>query len=727
MTASSPPVAALLEPVALGAGAAVARNRIVFGPHPTNLARRRSVSDRHVAYYRRRAAGGTGVIVVEEASVHPSDWPYERCPLAAESAEGWAAVAGACAEEGAVVLAGLGHSGGQGSSAYSQAPLWAPSRVPEVDTREVPKQMEEEDIAAVVAGFADAARLAAEAGLAGVEVNAGQHSLLRQFLSGLTNQRTDRFGEDRTLLVRTVVGAVRQAAPQLVLALRLSCDEMAPWAGIVPEAGAQLAAELAPLVDLLTVVRGSIFTVSATRPDGHVAPGFNRQLCAAVRQAVRTGTPAPAATPTPTPTPAAAPGPAPSARAADPTPVVAQGSIVEPAMAAQLVADGVADLVEMTRAQIADPDLVAKMTAGRPERIRPCILCNQACMVRDSRNPIVSCVGEPSAGHETEDPPVPGPRPGPAEAAGGQPLLVVGGGPAGLECARVAALLGHRVRLVERSASLGGALSVAATAAGRGRLQLLVDWLAAECELLQVELVTGTAATAELVDTHGGPVVLCTGGRPGRGGYDVAGGAVVVPAAEALRRLQAPPSAAPDSAASPAGTNPPGTNPPGTNPAAGDHLPEWVPLPDGPVAVWDPVGGPIGISLAETLRGAGRQVTLLTPDLIAGEKLSLTGDLAPANTRLQQQGVTIGKRSLLRRVEAGRVTVEDRFTGEHVTVPAAVVVDAGHLLPDDELWQASAGRHRRAGDAVAPRTVLQAVLEGRRAAQALGPAAGAHR
>ncbi|MGO8876963.1 MAG: 2,4-dienoyl-CoA reductase, partial [Acidimicrobiales bacterium] len=103
------------DPVRLGSS--TARNRFVFGPHATNLGRRRSVSERHVAYYRARAAGGAGVVVVEEASVHPTDWPYERAPLASECAEGWAAVAAACRDEGALVLAALGHAGAQGSSA----------------------------------------------------------------------------------------------------------------------------------------------------------------------------------------------------------------------------------------------------------------------------------------------------------------------------------------------------------------------------------------------------------------------------------------------------------------------------------------------------------------------------------------------------------------------------------------------------------------------------------
>ena len=193
----------LLTPLSIGRH--TARSRVMFGPHETNLAWGRAISDRHVAYYRERAAGGCGIIVIEEASVHLSDWPYERSPEAAQCGPGWRAVASACQPLGALVLAGLGHSGGQGSSAFSQRELWAPSDEPEVSSREVPKVMEPEDIAEVVAGFAASATGATQAGLDGVEINAGQHSLIRQFLSGLTNRRNDDYGQDRLRLAREVL------------------------------------------------------------------------------------------------------------------------------------------------------------------------------------------------------------------------------------------------------------------------------------------------------------------------------------------------------------------------------------------------------------------------------------------------------------------------------------------------------------------------------------------
>lgn len=648
--------APLLEPVRLGPR--TAPNRIFFGPHETNLGRGRAISDRHVAYYARRARGGAGLIVTETASVHASDWPYERAPLAAECGAGWAAVAGVAHRHGSLALAGLGHAGGQGSSAFSQAPLLAPSRVPEVNTREVPKWMEEDDIEAVIAGFGAAARLAASSGLDGVEVNAGQHSLVRQFLSGLTNQRDDRWGTDRTLFARRVLEAVREAlGPGLVLGLRLSCDELAPWAGIVPEASSELAAALAPWTDYLTAVRGSIFSVSATRPDTHVEAGFNLALLPPLRRALPPD-----------------------------VALVAQGSIVSADLAHRALSEG-ADAVEMTRSQIADPDLVRSLSDGR--QFRPCILCNQACQVRDNRNPLVSCVGEPSSGHELQDPEIPTslPRPSAAEpAARPRPdVLVVGGGPAGLECARVAALSGHRVRLLEARARTGGMLRVAANGAGRGPLAGLADWLEAACQQAGVEIRTGRVATARDLSRAAGTVILATGSRNGRAVYRIGRGARIVSAAAALEdpsRLEA----------------------------------------EGPWAVWDPIGGPIGISVAELLAGTGRTVHLVTPDLLPGNELARTGDLAPANTRLQAAGVRLERRCLLRMAGARALTLEDRFSGAVRQLAVVGLVDAGHRLPEDSLWRRSGRRLPRVGDAVAPRSVYEAVLEGRRAALALGAA-----
>ncbi|MGV1007545.1 MAG: NAD(P)-binding protein [Dermatophilaceae bacterium] len=412
------------------------RNRIVFGPHETNLARRRDISRRHVAYYTRRARGGVGLIVTESASVHPWDWPYERAPLAQDCEPGWRALAAACHQERALVLAGLSHAGRQGSSAYSQRELWAPSSVPDVASREVPKEMEQEDIRAVVAGFASAAALAIECGLDGVEINAGQHGLVRQFLSGLTNLRGDAYA-DKPRFAQEVLAAVRAAAPDAVVGLRLSGDELAPWAGITPESAGPLAVRLSAHVDYVAVVRGSAMGTSATRPDGHVAPGFNLELARTVRTALRD--------------------------CGSSAAVLAQGSLVDVPQADAAV-DDAADLVEMTRALLADANLPRKVAQGQADRVRPCILCNQTCMVRDPRNPIVSCVADPRTGHEWDQPTIMNVPPVRRR------VTIVGGGPAGLEAARVAGTRGHIVRLFEATTRPGGALAAAAAAGAAHRL-----------------------------------------------------------------------------------------------------------------------------------------------------------------------------------------------------------------------------------------------------------------
>lgn len=620
----------------LSLGAHTAPNRVMFGPHVTNLGDDdRRLTDLHIAYYERRARGGCGVIVVEGASVHESDWPYERAPLASRCTEGWRDIAEACHRHGSLVIASLDHAGGQGSSAYSQLPLWAPSRVPEVNTREVPKWMEASDVRAVIDGFGDAARAAIAAGVDGVEINAGQHSLVRQFMSGLTNHRGDEWA-DKLAFAREVIRVVRNAVGSAVVGLRLSCDELAPWAGITPEMAPGIAAELAAGgLDYVVVVRGAIFSAEKTRPDFHEPSGFNIDVCRAVRAAVP-----------------------------ESTAVVLQGSIVDVGQAEWAIGDGVCDAVEMTRAQIADPDLVAKVRVDEIDRIRPCIRCNQTCQVRDARNPIVSCVGEPSSGHESSDPNWYEP------AFAYRRVLVIGGGPAGLETARVAATRGHTVTLVDTASSVGGLARVAGPGAP------LVDWLEHECRRLGVSIQTAVdPSTIPAQASEFDVVIQATGSRRGTPDYTV--NAPVIDVAD-LRLGRAT-------------------------------------LPDaGSVVIIDPIGGPIGVALAEEL---GDRAVLVTPDNIAGNELSRTGDLAPANVRLAQRGVTVVKRAVVRAVDSDgpgvRVRVQDRFSGEVGTIEGVAAVDAGFRLPTEPIEAA----HHTVGDAVAPRTLLEAVLEGRRAAR----------
>ncbi|MDH6678041.1 mycofactocin system FadH/OYE family oxidoreductase 1 [Rhodococcus sp. LBL1] len=631
----------LTEQITLAGRTAPAR--VLFGPHETNLGDDRALSPRHVAYYGRRARGGAGVIVTETASVHPSDWPYERAPLAFECGAGWRDVVEACRPHGALVLAGLGHNGFQGSSAWSQSALWAPSRFPDPVSRELPMEMERAEIASLVDGFRAAAALAAASGVDGVEIDAGASSLLRQFHSGLTNRRADEYGSDRLRLTREVITAVRaELGDERILALRLSCDEQAPWAGVTPEAAADQVRALADSLDLLVVVRGGPYSAASYRPDGHTEPGFNVDLCAGIRAAV-----------------------------AGRVPVVLQGSVVDPDLAQQALDDGVADLVEMTRAQIADPDVVTAVRDGRTPR--PCVLCNQTCLVRDPRNPVVTCIGNPSAGHETVDP----------EATRGTDLgsaLVVGAGPGGLEAARVLALRGFRVALCDKRDRPGGMMRTAAAGSGRARLANLVDWLEDECRRLGVDIRTDVEVTAADVGAaEDSVVVLAAGSSPRPAPCPVGPGVQAATAAEVL---------------------------------AGGAL------EPGPVLVLDPVGGPVAVSVASWLAERGRAVSIVTPDQIVGSRLGPTGDLVGANARVQRAGIIRHLASVPVSAGAGEAMLRNRFTDESTRVPCAVLVDCAHPLPNDVIDDQDT---MRVGDCVAPRTVLEAVREGRLAAMSAVP------
>jgi mycofactocin system FadH/OYE family oxidoreductase 2 len=664
MTATLP---ALLQPLRLGARW-TAPNRVVFAPHVTNLAEDGLPGDRFAAYYERRARGGAGLLVLEEAFVHPSSEPYDRAIRGWDAAvvPAYRRLAERLRPHGALVLAQLGHAGMQGTGHVRKRVLWAPSAVPNPATLEMPKVMEPEDVAAVVEGFATAARHAIAGGLDGVEVNAGQHSLVRQFLSGLTNRRDDAYGGDperRLRFAREVLAAVRGAVGERgLVGLRLCCDELAPWAGVRPEEAPDLALALRDGVDYVSVVAGSIYTVEETRPGLHRPPGHLLGLCAAVRE--RLGG----------------------------VPVLASGSLVDAAQAAGAVASGQADACEMTRALIADPDLPRKVAEGRQTEVRPCIRCNQDCAVRSPANAPVSCIHNPEAGHEREDGSAPT---APAVVRGPSRLhvLVVGGGPAGLEAALVAAGRGRRVTLVERQAHLGGVPRAVAASGQREPFGLVAEWRAARLAAHRVDVRLGVEASERLVREIGpDAVVVATGARP------------------------RPPEGLP-----------------------GGDLPHVVPVRDvlagrlpgtGRVAVLDRQGSYPAIDSARLAAAAGRPVTLLTEDPFVSSQLGATGELAPWYRDAAALGIELRPLTTVLRVTPGSVRVRHRFggaggpDGDEEDLPADCVVLADFELPDAELPAMLVRRLpglelHLAGDCVAPRRVLHAVLEGGRAGRAV--------
>lgn len=651
------PFAHLLAPLVLRGK--TMPSRVVFAAHQTNFATHNRLTPRHAAYYAARAAGGAGLVVLEGSVAHPSDWPYEYAIFGYERdvMVGYRLCADAIHAYGALALAHLTHSGQQGTSHYSQAAMWAPSPVPETNNREVPKEMEPEEIAAVVAGFAQAAAYAVEAGLDGVEINVGQESLLRQFLSPLTNQRQDEYGGElagRLRLAREVLAAVRaRIGPGPLVGLRLCADEYAPWAGIKPEDAPEIARLLVAGggVDFVSVTSGSIYTLHMTRAGLYAPPGYSAHLAGPIRAA--TG-----------------------------LPTFAQGSIVDPAMADELIATGVADAAEMTRALISDPDLARKLRLRRPGDIRPCLLANQDFSVRTVQNPRLSCENNPAAGYELEAEFAPL-APAPAR----RDVLVVGGGPAGLEAARVAALRGHRVRLYERQGQLGGALRLAAAAPGRERLALEVEWLERQAHALGVLVETGVSVTPERVrELAPDVVIVATGARP-----------------RPYPSVQVDPEARVLSAR--------------------DVLAGAADAPGGRAVVLDEIGNQWMLGAAERLADHGWQVTVVTADMFVGQQLTQTNELSPWNQRAPAKGITFMPMFEARRVAGRALYLVERYSREELRLDEVdLVVCVNHEAPDEELYLAlgrAGQRVIRAGDCVAPRRLSQAILEGHRAGRAV--------
>ncbi len=633
-----------------------APSRIIFAAHQTNFGNHHRFEARHAAYYAARAAGGAGVIVLEGSVVHPSDWLYEYVIRGYDDqvVAGYHQTADAIHAHGALALAHLTHSGMQGSSHYSQAALWAPSPVPEVNSRELPKEMEPEDIAAVVAGFAQAARFASAGGLDGVEINAGQNSLVRQFLSPLTNMRSDEYGGDlqnRLRFARAIIHAVRDAVGNAaIVGLRLVGDEYAPWAGLKPEDCAEIASLLTSdgQIDYVSVTSGSIFSTHMTRAGLYMPPGYAAHLAATIKAAVQ-------------------------------VPVWAQGSIVDPRMAAGLLVEGQADAIEMTRALIADPDLPRKLRENRPEDIRPCMLSNQDNIIDQVQNPRLSCVNNPAAGYEAEAEFVTLPPATPARR-----VMVVGGGAAGLEAARVAALRGHIVSLYEKSETLGGTLRLAALAPGRDRLALAVDWLEQQVRKLGVAIYRGIDVTPVMVQAEApDAIIVAVGGRPGRN-TAVTIDQASVPILNARQVLQGE-----------------------------------VPTPPGKVVIIDPIGDQVGMGVAEWLSEHGWQITVVTADMFVGQRLTASMELTAWNQRACARNIVFRPQLDVDRVEGRTLYGYDHFDRSEVRIEDLdLVVDVAFEVPQEDLYVALKNSGRtviRAGDCVAPRYMSQAILEGYRA------------
>nr|WP_296140118.1 MULTISPECIES: FAD-dependent oxidoreductase [unclassified Pseudonocardia] len=457
------------------------RNRVVFSAHVTGFARD-GIGDRLVAYHEARARGGTGLTVLEAAAV-TSDVSATLYADRPDAGEGWGRLADACGRHHTPVLQQLYHPGAL-RTMRDGSPSWSPSGVVAPDGR-TPTSMTAAMIDHVVGAFATAAARCADAGLAGVEVQLGHGFLLGQFLSPLTNLRTDDYGGDadrRARMATDVLAAVRAAVPSwFVVAVRLSVSESVTG-GATPADAAHVTRRLAErgVVDLVNLSLGSYYAPEKISAPMDEPIGYQLPLALPVAHGVG-------------------------------VPVVVGGRIPTLARAEAVLASGSCDLVSMVRAQIADPQLVTLTLAGRSHEVRPCIACNQACIGGRFNDGLVGCTVNPAAGAEGSHS-----RALPGRARHGRRVTVIGGGVAGMEAARAAALRGHDVTLLEGSDRLGGQAGVAALAPGRSEIAALVEHLRDELARTGVDVaLSSPVGHRDLAVLDTDAVVLATGSSAG--------------------------------------------------------------------------------------------------------------------------------------------------------------------------------------------------------------------
>src|SRR5262245_20908024 len=472
----------------LQVGGLTLKNRTFSTAHAEAMAEDGKPGPRLLRYHESKARGGAALTIIGgSTSVHPSS-PASAWNMIANHDElivpAYRAIADAVHRHGCAIMSQLTHLGRRAQSdVESWHVLLAPSQIPEKVHREVPHEMEPGHIRMLVGAFGDAARRCREGGLDGVELSFAHNHLVDQFWSPLFNCRTDEYGgslENRLRFGFEVLREIRrQVGRDFVVGARISGDEMTPG-GLSAADMAEIARRLAAsgLVDFLSIIGGGAHTVplqalavpNMAHPRGVFVP-----LVAAIKAAV--------------------PG----------MPIFHAGRIVDPAHADQVIADGQIDMVGMTRALIADPDLPNKVRQGRADDVRTCVGANEGCIDRIYQGKPVTCIQNPATGRELE-------MGEPARAAVPRRVLIVGAGVAGLEAARVVALRGHRVTLVEREDQVGGQVLIAARAPARAELAGILRYLDRQVAKLGVERRLGVEATAEMVRAECPDVVIIATG-----------------------------------------------------------------------------------------------------------------------------------------------------------------------------------------------------------------------
>lgn len=487
------PYPLLLSPLTVGP--VTLRNRVAMGAHftmftePTAAGEPGFYGERTGRYLADRARGGVGAVICGQAAVHPTtayQMPNNAAAWKPESVDHFRRVTDQVHEHDAAAFLQIAHNGGVNRGNWSKLPVLGPSVISDYDEPAV--ALTEAGIAEMIEAYAVSAGNAASGGFDGIEVHGAHGYLIHEFLSPKTNLRDDRWGGSLANRMRfggEVLKAVRAAVgPSVAVGLRLVGDEE-QWdgSGLTADDAAEIAAgyEAEGLVDFVHVSVGTS-GMGMVRTN-YSRPGLGVTAASTVKAALSG------------------------------TPVFAVHRILDPDQAEAILAADGADGICLVRALIADPDWVEKAADGRAAEIRRCTGSNQSCYGNLINGMPVSCVQNPAVGREAE---LGTGTLGTAAVA--KKVVVVGGGPAGLEAAWVAAARGHTVTLLEAADELGGAIRLAAQLPGRAEMAAVADWRAGECERRGVDLRLGVRADVDtILALDPDAVVVATGGRPDKG------------------------------------------------------------------------------------------------------------------------------------------------------------------------------------------------------------------
>ncbi len=633
-------------------------NRICFLGHRTNFAQKGRLNDRHVTYYRRRAQGECGLIIVGELCIHPNDHPWEAMIEAYDPVvvQDYQRLTGAVHEFESPIFAQLNHYGFQSSGAITRHAVWGPSAISDIVFGEKAKAMEVEDMAVVGEAFARAAELVKEGGFDGIEIDMGPESLLRQFLSPLSNLRQDEYGgalENRMRLPLEIIDGVRKSVGgDFTVGIRLCADEKF-WGAITTDESRQFAQkfESTGKVDFVNVAVGTYYNLHLSMASMHTPSGFTVETAEQINEVVD-------------------------------IPVIASHQVDTPQMADDIVSKGRADAVGVIRNLICDPDWPKKAHKGRIDDIRYCVRDNQGCIGRINQSKALSCIQNPEVGYEdcgfkkasqssiiNQHSTIP------------KRVMVVGAGPAGLEAARAAREKGHDVTVYEKAEVVGGQINLAKEGTGRQGMAEIILYLSHVLKKLQVPIVTSVEATKKIVlEKNPDAVIVTTGSRPK--------------------------------------TNPvPGDYGPPSVLNVREVIEGQFPVGE-KVLFIDENSGHHATATVEMLADQGKKVDMVTSDLFVGIELAAIGDLYLTRQRLLQKGVTFTTDVMIDEIDGNNVRAHYIYTNEPILFEGydTIVLDMGNMV-DDLLYRQLKGEIKevyRAGDCVAPRGIDMAILEGRR-------------